>query len=123
MPPLAAATRRLPSAEEVTARQTLFGMLFESQVNPASIEVQILPFGPTVLAATNFVPSAEHAIEMKSPPALFDDQVEPEFVVTKILAPPQAAASRAPSADEAMDIQLKAGVLFETQVSPESVEV
>jgi len=98
-------------------------MLFESQVTPPSLDVQILPVEPTVLAATNFIPSAEEAIEMKSPPTLFDNQVEPEFVETKMLAPPQTAASRVPSADEAMDIQLKAGVLFETQVSPESVEV
>jgi hypothetical protein len=98
-------------------------MLFELQVVPPSLEVQIFPVPPTLLAATNFVPSAEEAIEMKSPPTLFDDQVEPELVEMKMLAPPQTAASRVPSADEATEVQLNAGVLFEAQISPESLDV
>jgi len=105
MPPLAAATRRLPSAEEATERHILLGTLFDVQVAPPSVDVQIFPFGPTVLAAMNFVPSAEKATEMKSPPTLFEDQVEPELVEIKMLDPPQTAASRVPSADEATEVQ------------------
>src|SRR5205085_996903 len=110
MPPMAAATSRLPSAEQATERQVLLGTLLEIQVTPASLEVKIFPFEPTALAVISFVPSAEPAIEIKSPPTLLVDQVEPELVERKTVAPPQTAASLLPSADEAMDFQGRLGV-------------
>jgi hypothetical protein len=61
--------------------------------------------------------------------ALVNVQVNPESVEMQ-MAPPlprgpldAAAASFVPSADEAMELQLKAGALFDCQVSPASPEV
>ena len=60
VPPLLAATNLLPLANEATADQFPSGVFVAVHETPEFVEEQI---GPPRIAATIFVPSAEHAIE------------------------------------------------------------
>ena len=73
---------------------------------------------PPLIAAASLLPSAEEAIETKSPPTLFENHVEPELVERKMVAPPQTAASPVPSAEDESDTQFILGTLFVFHVAP-----
>ena len=121
--PVEAATSRLPSAEDATHVQRLFGTLLVVHVFPPSLDVYRFPLLPALLAVMILVPSAEVATEIKSALAnVFENQVEPEFVERKIVFPPQTAASRVPSAEDAKESQFMFGTLSVTQVVPKFAE-
>lgn len=96
-----------PSADEATADQDVFGMLFVVQVVPEFVEVKT---GPPPVAAISLVPFAEEATESQNQVAfgtLFDSHASPEFVEVQTAGPSSGiATSIVPSADDAMQCQL-----------------
>jgi hypothetical protein len=91
------------------------------QVAPPFVEVLMWP---TLFPATIFVPSAEHANDVRSTfGAVLVLQMPPAFVDMKTLLLKKVAASFEPSAEETIFVQFSGGVLLLAQVAPPLVEV
>ena len=96
----------------------MLGTLFEVQVIPAFVEVEM----PLPLSATSLVPSADEATQTQLLGEAVSAHVRPEVVETKMcpevvgVSACAAAASTVPSADEATLVQKLLGALVCVQV-------
>src|SRR6185312_2054575 len=126
LPPKTTATIFVPSADIATASQFVsLGEFLRVQLFPKSDETYIGPFNAT---ATNWLPSAEQAMddhtccgilfEIHVAPESVDVKIGPGAVKLKPSIPRPAAANLTPSAEEATYVQCSSGRLFATQENP-----